>query len=73
MQLMGVPVKSNLHVAKNATYTSNKSIQEMLYCISEVIESRILNELHVSEHFSLVFDETTDCTITEHWPFMGGI
>ena len=26
-------------------YTSNKSIQEMLYCISEVIESRILNTL----------------------------
>ena len=68
---MGVPVKSDLHVAKNATYTSNKSIQEMLYCISEVIESRVLNELHVSEHFSLMFDETTDCTITEQLAIHG--
>ena len=54
MQLIGVPIKSDLHVAKNGTYTSNKSIQEMLYCISEVIESKILNELRESEHFSHV-------------------
>ena len=53
------------------TYTSNKSIQEMLYCISEVIESRILNEMLQSEHFSLMFDATTDCTITEQLTIHG--
>ena len=71
MQIIGVPIKSDLHVAKNATYTSNKSIQEMFYCISEVIESKILNELRESKHFSLMFDETTDCTITEQLPIHG--
>ena len=70
MPLMGVPIKSDLHVAKNTTYTSRKSIQDMLYCISEVIESRILNELRESEHFSLMFDET-DCTITEQLAIHG--
>lgn len=44
------------------------AIQEMLYCISEVIKSRILNE---SEHFFLMFDETTDCTITEQLAIHG--
>ena len=43
----------------------------MLYCISEVIESKILNELRESEHFSLMFDETTDCTITEQLAIHG--
>ena len=38
LELLGVSVKSDIHVAKNATYTINKSIQEMLYCLSEVIE-----------------------------------
>ena len=30
LSLLGVPVKADIRVAKNATYTSNKSIQEML-------------------------------------------
>ena len=71
LHLMGIPTKADIHVTKNATYTSNKSIQEMLYCISEVIESKILNDLCESEHFSLMFDETTDCTITEQLTIHG--
>ena len=71
MQLMGVPIKSDIRVAKNATYTSNKSIEDMIYCISEVIESKVLNELRESEHFSLMFDETTDCTVTEQLTIHG--
>ena len=63
--LLGLTVKSDIHAAKNATYTSNKCIQDMLYWLSEVIQNRILNELRESNHFSLMFDETTDCTITE--------
>ena len=44
---------------------SDKTIQEMVFIISEVIEQKILNEMNRSEHFGLMFDETTDCTTTE--------
>jgi len=43
--LLGVDVKSKIQIAKNAMYTSDKAIQEMLFVISEVIETRILNEM----------------------------
>ena len=37
----------------------------MLYCLLEVIEIRIFNVME-SNHFLFMFDETTDCIITEH-------
>ena len=43
--LLGVDVKTKIQIAKNAMYTSDKAIQEMLFVISEVIETRILNEM----------------------------
>ena len=65
MGLLGLDVKSKIQVARNALYTSDKSIQEMVFVISEVIEMGILKELQESSHFALMLDETTDCTVTE--------
>ena len=59
---LGLNVKADIHVAKNGTYTSVKSIQEMLSIMSEVIESRILTEMKEFDHFALMFNETTDCS-----------
>lgn len=36
-----------------------------MYVISEVIEVCILEQMKRSEHFALMFDETTDATVTE--------
>ena len=58
-------MKSKIRVAKNATYISCKSIQEMISILSEVIENRILRNLKESNHMAIMFDESTDCTITE--------
>lgn len=58
-------IKGNIRIAKNATYTNNKLIQEMLYCLSVVFETGILNSMKESKHISIMFDETTDCTVTE--------
>ena len=33
--------------------------------MSEVLERKILEDMRESNHFSLLFDETTDCTVTE--------
>jgi hypothetical protein len=65
LTFLGLDVKDQIRVAKNATYTSHKSIQEMLYILSEVIENDMLNELKDSEHFAIMFDESSDCTNIE--------
>ena len=65
LELLGLDVKDDICVAKNATYTSDKSIQEMLFIMSEVIETQILAKMKDSDHFALMLDETTDCSITE--------
>ena len=41
LEYLGVHAKSNIRVAKNATYTSRKSIQEMVSILSEVTENTI--------------------------------
>ena len=64
-------MKSDVQVARNATYTSCKSIQEMLFILSEVIETKILNNMRESDHFALMFDETTDCSVTEQLTIHG--
>ena len=63
--LLGTDIKSKISIARNATYTSDKTIQEMVYVISEVIEVHIIEQMRKSEHFALMFDETADCTVTE--------
>lgn len=58
-------MKSDIQIAQNATYTSMRSIQEMLFILSEIIETKILNNMRESDHFALMFDERTDCSVTE--------
>lgn len=58
-------MKSKISIASNATYTSDKTIQEMVYTLSDVIERQILSKITESEHFSLMLDGTTDCAVTE--------
>ena len=69
--LLGVDVKSKISIARNATYTSDKTIQEMVCIMSDVIEKKILSEMTESGHFSLMLDETTDCSITEQLAIHG--
>ena len=63
--LLGIDIKSKIYIARNATYTSDKTIQEMLHIIPEVVEVHIIEQMRKSEHFALMFDETADCTVTE--------
>ncbi len=65
LELLGVNAKSRIQIARNALYTSDKSVQEMVSVISDIIEVRILDEMKKSNHFSLMIDESTDCTVTE--------
>ena len=71
LSLLGVNVKAKIQVAKNAMYTSDKAVQEMIFVISEVIETGILTKMRESSHFALMFDETTDCSVTEQLAMHG--
>ncbi|XP_065843451.1 zinc finger protein 862-like [Oscarella lobularis] len=70
-EFLGVHIKAGLRVAKNALYTSDQSIQEMVYVLSEVVEKKILKSIRESNHFALMIDETTDCTVTEQLAIHG--
>ena len=63
--MLGTDIKSKISIARNAPYTSDKTIQEIVYVLSEVIGVRILEHMRKSEHFAVMFDETADCTVTE--------
>ncbi|KAL3218145.1 hypothetical protein MRX96_050848 [Rhipicephalus microplus] len=65
LSLLGLDVKAQTTAGKNAMYCSQRSIQEMVTCLSDVIEDKILCELRQSEHYALMFDETTDCATVE--------
>ena len=69
--LLGINIKSKICIAKNATYTSEKTILQMIYIISEVIENNILNEMKNSNLFSIMLDESTDCSVIEQLPIHG--
>ena len=43
----------------------------MVHIISDVIEKQILSEMTKSEHFSIMLDETTDCSVTEQLAIHG--
>lgn len=62
---LGLDVEARIASGKNATYCSQRSIQEMIACFSGVMEDEILYELRQSEHYALMFDETTDCRTVE--------
>ena len=65
MGLLGLNVKSKIQIVKNALYTSDMAIQEVVFVISEVIETQIFKEIRDSSHFALMLNETTDCTVAE--------
>lgn len=49
-------------------YTSDKCYTGN---VSEVIETNILKKMRKSSHFALMFDETTDCCVTEQLAIHG--
>ena len=65
MSYLGVKIKEKIGKGMNATYTSEKTIQEMVFVMSESLEKKMLESMRESSHFSILFNETTDCTVTE--------
>ena len=42
-----------LNLGRNAQYTSEQTVRELLQCLSSVIEEQILDDIRVSDFFAL--------------------
>lgn len=62
---MGCKYLQHLNVAKNATYTSEQIIQELLEVIAAKIRTKIITNISGSEYYSVICDETTDISVTK--------
>ena len=43
----------------------------MIFVISDVIEKAIISKMKRADHYALMLDETTDCTVTEQMAIHG--
>ena len=60
---LGSDYLRELNLGKNAHYTSEQTIRELLYCLSSVIGERIVDDISSSECFAFMTDESTDIAV----------
>ena len=65
-EYLRVQIKEKIGIARNALYAREQSIHEMIIVLADVIENNILSQLRKSNFYSIMLEETTDCTVTEH-------
>ena len=60
---LGADYLRELHVGRNACYTSEQIIGELLQCLSQVIEEAVLSSMRGSTFYALMTDESTDIAV----------
>ncbi|KAK3086416.1 hypothetical protein FSP39_018175 [Pinctada imbricata] len=60
---LGCDYLNTLKKGDNVNYTSQRTMQDILQCLSEQIRTPILDDLKESRYFSLLIDETTDIAV----------
>ena len=60
-----------LNLGRNAQYSSEQFIGEMLQCLSQVIEEQIISDLQSSDFFSLMTDKSTDIAVLKQLLLVG--
>ena len=60
-----------LNLGRNAQYSSEQFIGEMLQCLSQVIEEQIISDLQSSDFFSLMTDKSTDIAVLKQLVLVG--
>jgi len=68
---LGCDYLHELNVGRNAQYTSEQTIAELLHCLSQVIEEQILSDLQSSQFFSLMTDESTEIAVLKQLVLVG--
>lgn len=62
---LGATYLNDLCIGKNAQYTSERFIQEVVTCLGDVLSDGIFEEVRASPFFSLMTDETTDVAVVK--------
>ena len=60
---LGSDYLRELNLGRNAHYTSEQTIRELLQCLSSVIEEQILDDIRSCDFFALMTDESTDIAV----------
>lgn len=68
---LGCDYLRELNLGRNAQYSSEQTIAELLQCLSLVIEEKILSDLQHSDLFSLMTDESTDIAVLKQLVLVG--
>ena len=68
---LGCDYLRELSLGRNAQYSSEQIISELLQSLSLVIEERILNEMQSSNFFALMTDESTDIAVMKQLVLVG--
>ena len=68
---LGADYLRELHVGRNACYTSEQIIGELLQCLSQVIEEAVLSSRRGSTFYALMTDESTDIAVLKQLVLLG--
>ena len=66
---LGCDFLCELSLGRNAQYSSEQIISELLQCISLVIKEQIVSDMQSSLFFSLMTDESTDISVLKQLVF----
>jgi hypothetical protein len=69
--LLGCDYLRELNLGRNAQYSSEQIVAEVIQSLSQVIEEQILSDLQSSEFFSLMTDESTDICVLKQLVLVG--
>ena len=61
--MLGSDYLKELNLGRNAHYTSEQTMRELLQCLFSVVEEQILEDIHSSNFLALMTDESTDIAI----------
>ena len=70
---LGCTYLSALNSGRNAHYTSERIVQELVHILAQQIEDSQLVAVAHSPFYGLMIDESTDISVTKHLAYMGGI
>jgi hypothetical protein len=68
---LGCDYLRELSIGKNAQYSSEQTIAELLHCLAQVLEEQTVSFLQVSPFFSLMTDESTDIAVLKQLVLVG--
>ena len=68
---LGCDYLKELNLGRNAQYTSEQIVSELLQSLSQVSEEKILSDMQSCEYFSMMTDESTDIAVLKQLVLVG--